>query len=162
MRARWPLAVCGVTPAMRASSEAVSARPSISACSMPARAGSPASAATSANVALLANGLPPACSLGDRIPFAGGKLRSWPQYERRPTSTPRPTPVGLTFSAHQHFAQVCGGHSLRGEPCGDEHPVEVVTGVAAIIGFVEASWEALDEAVPGGPVAQLQAIEEHE
>jgi len=48
-RARWPLAVCGVMPAPRASSDAVSARPSISACSIPARAGSPASAATSVN-----------------------------------------------------------------------------------------------------------------
>src|SRR5581483_7773740 len=54
MRARWVLAVCGVMPATRASSEAVSARPSISACSMPARAGSPASAATWANSALVA------------------------------------------------------------------------------------------------------------
>ena len=47
------LAVCGVTPAVRASSEAVSARPSIKACIMPARAGSPASEATSANRALV-------------------------------------------------------------------------------------------------------------
>src|SRR5262245_8047967 len=54
MRARWPLAVCAVMPATRASSEAVSARPSISACSMPARAGSPTSDATAANMALLA------------------------------------------------------------------------------------------------------------
>ncbi len=54
MREMWLLAVCGVMPATRASSVAVSARPSISACSIPARAGSPASAATSANFAVLA------------------------------------------------------------------------------------------------------------
>src|SRR5262249_11160166 len=54
MRARWPLAVCAVMPATRASSEAVSARPSINACSMPARAGSRTSDATAANMALLA------------------------------------------------------------------------------------------------------------
>jgi len=39
---QMPLAVCGVMPATRASSDAVKARPSISASSMPARAGSPA------------------------------------------------------------------------------------------------------------------------
>src|SRR5215813_13653029 len=54
MRARWPLAVCGVTRPTCASSEAVSARPSISAWSIPARAGSPTSDATVANIALLA------------------------------------------------------------------------------------------------------------
>src|SRR5271165_3810917 len=54
MRTRWPLAVCGVTPATRASSEDVNARPSINACSIPARAGSPARAAISAKAALLA------------------------------------------------------------------------------------------------------------
>src|SRR5215207_85843 len=52
-RARWPLAVCGVTPAARASSLAVSARPPISAISMPARAGSPTSAAVSAKADVL-------------------------------------------------------------------------------------------------------------
>src|SRR4051812_22861754 len=41
-------------PATCASSEAVRARPSIKACSIPARVGSPAIAATSANLALLA------------------------------------------------------------------------------------------------------------
>jgi hypothetical protein len=50
-RVKWPLAVCGVTPATPASSEAVNARPSIRACSFPARAGSPARAAISANIA---------------------------------------------------------------------------------------------------------------
>src|SRR5258706_11315216 len=50
--ARCSLAVCGVTLATRASSDAVNARPSISACNMPTRAGSPASAAISANLAL--------------------------------------------------------------------------------------------------------------
>src|SRR5712691_1106697 len=54
MRAKWPLAVCGVMPATRANSDAVSARPSINAWSIAARAGSPARAATSANTALLA------------------------------------------------------------------------------------------------------------
>ena len=43
-----------VMPATPASSEAVRARPSIKACSIPARAGSPARAAILANVALLA------------------------------------------------------------------------------------------------------------
>ena len=47
MRARWPDAVCAVTPAAWARSEAVWARPSISSCSMDARAGSPIRAATS-------------------------------------------------------------------------------------------------------------------
>src|SRR4051812_6874123 len=40
-------------PATRANSDAVSARPSINACSIPARAGSPASVAISANMAVL-------------------------------------------------------------------------------------------------------------
>src|ERR1700730_6281812 len=47
MRPRCPLAVCAVTPAVRASSDAVGARPSIRSCSMAARAGSPIRAATS-------------------------------------------------------------------------------------------------------------------
>jgi len=46
--ARWALAVCAVMPASFASSLAVSALPLISAASMLARAGSPASAATGA------------------------------------------------------------------------------------------------------------------
>src|SRR3569832_1301987 len=46
--ARCELAVCGVMPASRASSPAVSARPSINADSMLARAGSPIRAATGA------------------------------------------------------------------------------------------------------------------
>src|SRR5260221_6467547 len=50
--ARCSLAVWGVTVATRASSDAVNARPSISASNMPTRAGSPASAAISANLAL--------------------------------------------------------------------------------------------------------------
>ena len=54
MRPRCPLAVCGATPATLASSVAVSARPSISAFSIAARAGSPESAAISANIAFVA------------------------------------------------------------------------------------------------------------
>ena len=46
--ARWPLAVGGAMPPVSASSRAVSARPSISAVSMLARAGSPIRAATEA------------------------------------------------------------------------------------------------------------------
>src|SRR5215475_11218992 len=53
MRLRWPLAVWGVIAATRANSVAVSARPSIKACSMLARPGSPDRAATSANRALV-------------------------------------------------------------------------------------------------------------
>src|SRR4051812_42013297 len=52
-RARCALAVCGVMPAARASSAAVSARPSISGASMLARAGSPTRAAVSAKAAVL-------------------------------------------------------------------------------------------------------------
>src|SRR5215813_4677391 len=47
MRERCPLAVCAVTPAVSASSDAVWARPSIRSDSMAARAGSPIRAATS-------------------------------------------------------------------------------------------------------------------
>src|SRR5436305_13325309 len=45
---RWPLVVCGDTPAAQASAVAVSARPPSNATSILARAGSPTSAAISA------------------------------------------------------------------------------------------------------------------
>src|SRR5438105_63355 len=65
-------------PATRASSEAVSARPSISACSIAARAGSPASAATCANMALL--GIWLASSAAQSIPRGAVMVRWRPYY----------------------------------------------------------------------------------
>ena len=67
-------------------------------------------------------------------------------------------------------ALYCGWHSPAkqaldraiDDPTRIEHALEVVAGIAAVVGFVEASGEALDEAVPSRPVAHLQAIEEHE
>src|SRR5262249_24386156 len=91
MRCKWPLAVCGATPATRASSLAVSARPSIKACSMLARPRSPDNAATSANRALLVM-RPPQSNLAHRGRRCFGQFRS---VERQTCATFARTYPGL-------------------------------------------------------------------
>src|SRR4051794_1194083 len=96
IRRRWPLAVGGRMPATRASSAAVSARPSIKACSMAARAGSPATAATSANIALLA--MTCSANLSDPSRPASAMLR------HRPNHWPAPVAI-LPVHTHEHHWQ---------------------------------------------------------
>src|SRR5215467_2610456 len=66
------------------------------------------------------------------------------------------------LAAHQQFGEISYRRRARAQSSGAEHAGEVVHGIAAVIGLVKAGRKALDEAVPGRPVAHLQAIEEDE